>query len=162
MIAGFYSLRAGQIPAGSLKLVLLAWLVSEIVVFSLAAKVLGLGLTVLLTVGSSILGVALLRRLGVEAAQHLRRTMGGAGADSGVVVDGTLTAIGALLLIIPGFVSDAIGLALAAPSIRQAIAARFVAPARSDRSKPVGRKTQPDVIDLSPEDWTVVDKSSRT
>ncbi len=34
------------------------------------------------------------------------------------VLDGTLAGLGAVLLILPGFVSDLVGLALAAPSIR--------------------------------------------
>ncbi|MCW6510189.1 FxsA family protein [Lichenifustis flavocetrariae] len=159
----FYNIRAGQWPLGNLKFLLLGWVVAEVLAFSFAVKLLGLGGTLLLMFATSVLGLTILRRLGLGAAQHLRRTMGMGGAPSEAFVDGSLTALGAVLLILPGFVSDAVGLSLATPSIRQTLAARFLM--RRDGSptqKPMGRKATPDVIDLSPDDWRVVDKSGRS
>ncbi len=161
MIAGIYNLRPGRLPMGSVKLLVLVWLVSEVVAFSFMVKVFGLGLTLLLTLGSTVLGVAMLRRLGMDAAQHLRRTMGQGGAKSDLVVDGSLTALGALLLIIPGFVSGLVGLALASPSVRQTLLSRFVTRDSPPARKPMGRNARPDVIDLSPDDWRVVDRTDR-
>ena len=158
----FYNIRAGQWPLGNLKLLLLGWAVSELLAFSLAVKLIGLGGTLVLMLATSVLGVTILRRVGMGAAQHLRRTMGMGGAPNEAFVDGSLTALGAILLILPGFVSDAVGLSLATPSIRQNLAARFLKPRDGSAPKPMGRKAKPDVIDLSPDDWRVVDKSGRS
>ena len=108
---------------------------------------------------SGCLGFAILRRVGMGAAQHLRRAMASGGAANAAFVDGTLTALGAVLLILPGFVSDAVGLALASPSLRQALAARVLTPGATPER--AARHPSPDVIDLAPEDWRVVDKSGR-
>lgn len=161
MIAGFTNLRISRLPSGSVKIAILAWLIAEVMAFSLAVKTFGLGLTLMISIGLSVLGVAMLRRLGVEAAQHLRRTIGTGRVGGDRIVDGSLTALGALLLIIPGFVSDAVGLALSSPSIRQGLMARFVDSASAMPRKQMARREQPDVIDLSPDDWTVVERPKR-
>lgn len=155
----FFSLGAGRLSFNTLKGVITTWLIGEIVAFALAVKLLGFGLTVLLMFVTSLLGVAMLRRIGLGAAQQLRRSMASGGTSSSAFVDGTLTALGAVLLILPGFVSDAVGLVLATPSLRQALAARFLA----GGTAPVrpAQRGAPDVIDLTPDDWRVVDKTGQ-
>jgi UPF0716 protein FxsA len=155
---GFF-LQFGRWPVTGLKGVVLAWLVAEVLAFCLAIKLLGVGGTVVLGLVTTLLGVATLRRLGLDAARHLRRSMTADRNDA--FVDGTLAALGAVLLIVPGFVSDAMGLALASPSIRQRLATRLVARTVAPGARPSGRPTHPEVIDLSPEDWRVVDKTGR-
>ena len=155
----FLSLGAGRWSLNTLKGVIAAWLIGEVLAFCLAVKLLGLGLTLLAMFGTSLLGFAILRRVGMGAAQHLRRAMASGGAANAAFVDGTLTAVGAVLLILPGFVSDVAGLVLATPSLRQTLAARFLAPGAAPER--TARSRSPDVIDLAPEDWRVVDKSGR-
>jgi UPF0716 protein FxsA len=53
-----------------------------------------------------------------------------------------------VLLVLPGFVSDLVGLALAAPSLRGWIARRF-----APETIVTTRRTPRDVIDLDPQDW---------
>ena len=142
---------------GSVKTLLVGWVLAEVVALVLAIKTLGLGGTILLAIASSLLGILMLRRLGLDAARQLRATMGG-GAPEGDVLDGMLSALGALLLILPGFVSDLAGLALAAPSVRQALAARMGGLVRHTGAR-ARRGSAPDVIDLSPAEWRVVDRS---
>lgn len=149
----------GRWSLNTIKGVVTAWAIGEILAFCLAVKLMGLGTTLLVMFGTSVLGIALLRRIGLEAAREFRRSaMMGGGSNAGFV-DGTLAAFGALLLILPGFVSDAMGLALSTPSIRQAVAGRFlIAGTARPGPGPAPRRAAQDVIDLAPEDWRVVDK----
>lgn len=152
-------LNTGRWPVRSLKGLLAGWLIAEVLAFCLAVKLLGVGGTMLLGLVTTLLGMAMLRRLGLDAARRLRRAMV-SGTSNDDFVDGTLTAVGAVLLIVPGFVSDAAGLALASPSVRQAVAARIV----DQEVRPAaqrGRSANADVIDLSPDDWRIVDKAER-
>ena len=157
----FFSLGGGRWSLNTVKGVVTAWLIGEILAFAIAVKLLGLGLTLLAMFGTSLLGFAILRRIGVGAAQQLRRSMAAGGTANAAFVDGTLTALGAVLLILPGFASDAIGLALATPSLRQALAARLLGSGAAPERATSHRRGSPDVIDLAPEDWRVVDKRGR-
>ncbi|MDX7951439.1 FxsA family protein [Lichenihabitans sp. Uapishka_5] len=159
MIGGLFS--GGLWPVKTVKGVVTAWLIGEIVAFCLAVKLLGLGTTLLVMFGTSLLGMAMLRRIGLDAAQQLRRRMMAPDVARDGFVDGTLTALGAVLLILPGFVSDAAGLALSTPSLRQGLAARLLKQGPLPGSPASVRRPNPDVIDLSPDDWRVVDKSGR-
>ncbi len=157
----FFSLGTGRWSLNTLKGVITAWLIAEILAFCLAVKLLGFGMTMLLMFGTSLVGLSVLRRIGVGAAQQFRRSMSKRGVADTAFIDGTLTALGAVLLILPGFVSDAVGLALATPSIRQGLAARLLMRGDVSDAPERSRRAAPDVIDLSPDDWRVVDKSGR-
>lgn len=147
--------RLYGIPPGSLKMVLGGWLAAEVICLVIVVKSLGIGGAVLLGVISSLVGVFALRRLGLGAARQLRAVASGGAPPEGALLDGMLTAVGALLLILPGFASDLAGLALLAPSTRQLVAARLGGtPARAGRRPgPAG------VIDLAPGEWTVVERT---
>ena len=80
---------------------------------------------VALGVGTTLLGLLDIRRL----VTYLRGRMGWSGEKqaqpSSKLVDGGLQALGAVLLILPGFASDLVGLALKSPPIRGDIAQRL-------------------------------------
>ncbi len=128
------------------------WLFSEIFVFGLVVDAIGLGGAILATLLTSLLGVALLRRLGRTAHDELR-TMLKSGASvrltPGALESGVLAALGGVLLILPGFLSDCVGLALLTPALR-----------RPQRPPPASPE-KPDVIDLSPQDWRRIDEADR-
>ena len=127
---------------------ILAWLALEIGIFWLVVQLLGLLGAVLLGLLTSLAGIAVLRNLGYGAASALRKALDGKELANGRMLDGALTAVGAALLILPGFVSDLAGLALAAPSLRQWLARRFGGPV------PTGKPSAgPSVIDLEPKEW---------
>jgi UPF0716 protein FxsA len=136
------------------------WLAAEGVAFALIVRLFGLVGAILLTILTSFAGIAMLRRLGIAAAWGIRRSLAMKREQRtllsrAAIVDGTLSAIGSILLILPGFVSDFAGLALAAPSIRGWVAARLplvTAPRR--------RQSEPDLVDLSPQEWSRRDDSS--
>ncbi|WP_329114221.1 FxsA family membrane protein [Streptomyces sp. NBC_01465] len=107
-------------------LAIAVWLVLEIWLLTVVASATS-GLTVLLLlVGGFVLGAAVIKRAGRRAFSSLTRTLqqqqsgvaapeGAGGAESGG--NGFLMLSG-LLLMIPGFVSDAVGLLLLLPPVR--------------------------------------------
>ena len=106
-----------------LPVLILLWLVAEVFAFGAIARAAGLGGALLLCLLTSVVGFAMLRRLGISTAWRLQQALAArsheaAGVSRDAVVDGGLAAVGSILLILPGFVSDFVGLALAAPSVR--------------------------------------------
>jgi UPF0716 protein FxsA len=98
---------------------LLAAIAAEIVVFVLVAHWLGVGLALVLLVATSLLGGWLLRREGSRAWRKLREAgLNGrpVGADASRGLPGLLSG---LLLAVPGFITDAVGLALLVPPVRR-------------------------------------------
>jgi UPF0716 protein FxsA len=135
----------------------LIWLLAEILAFYALVHVAGLSGAILLGLLTSVAGFAMLRRLGHGAAKGLKKAIDGEEVAEGAMLDGTLAALGSLLLIIPGFLSDLVGLGLAAPSLRQWLAGRFGAKVLRPRRK----GPNADVIELTPDDWTAIDEPMR-
>ncbi|AJF64111.1 FxsA family membrane protein [Streptomyces vietnamensis] len=107
-----------------------AWLVLEIWLLTVVANAVG-GLTVLLLlVGGAVLGAAVVKRAGRRAFRNLTSTFqqAQAAAQGGVAPSPADRAgaddrngflmLGGLLLMIPGFLSDAAGLLLLIPQVR--------------------------------------------
>jgi UPF0716 protein FxsA len=90
----------------------------ELVVYVLVAQWIGVGWTILATLATSALGWALLARQGTRALADLReraRTRRSPGAELG---NAGLVAAGGLLMVVPGFLSDLIGLLCLLPATR--------------------------------------------
>ncbi|NBE07302.1 FxsA family protein [Paragemmobacter ruber] len=100
---------------------LLAWPLIEIALFVTIGGAIGLWLTLLVVIGTGVLGVALLRRQGLRSAERLRQQMGEMRDPLGAAGDGALRALAALLLILPGFLTDALGALLLVPPLRAAL-----------------------------------------
>jgi UPF0716 protein FxsA len=99
-------------------LLLVAGAVAEVVVFVLVVRWLGAPVAVLLALATSVIGIVLLRREGIRAWRRFRTAVE-AGEPPGVrVADGLVGLVGALMLALPGFVSDVVGLLLVLPPSR--------------------------------------------
>lgn len=130
-------------------------LVAEMVAFVAVCDAIGIGPTVALMLLTSLIGAARLRRSGRDALAGLRAVAEGREARDEVVVDGLLGAAGALLLVLPGFLSDAAGLVLLAPSGRQWARQRL-----GLRGGIAGPRRRPDgILDLGAGDWTRLDST---
>jgi UPF0716 protein FxsA len=91
---------------------------AELVVFILVANWIGVGLTILATLATSALGFVLLGRQGTKALEDLRdraRSRRPAGRELG---DAGLVAAGGLLMVLPGFLGDLLGLLCLLPGTR--------------------------------------------
>ena len=148
--------RRPSLSPGPLTIVLVVWLAGEVLAFVFVASRVGLGGAILIGIATTLIGLMTLRRIGTSAIASLRQAVAGVEPKPGAMLDGSLAALGATLLILPGFLSDLVGLALAAPSIRQWLARRFGAVALP--GQPPRPRTGPSTIDLGPADWQAVNE----
>ena len=88
---------------------------AEIALFVVIGGWIGVWPTLALVVLAAVAGVTILRGRGLSAARALRRPMAGLQP----VADGALIAIAGVLLILPGFLSDAMALLLLIPPLRR-------------------------------------------
>jgi UPF0716 protein FxsA len=144
---------------------LVLWLASELVVFTLVVDQIGLGAAILLGLLTSIAGGSLLKRAGLSALARLRQEAGQNGAavfQGSIALDETLAAIAAVLLLIPGFIPDALGLILALAAPRVWIAGWLrggASQAGPDQPRP---QHGPATIDLEPGEYRTIDEPKRT
>lgn len=90
----------------------------ELAVFFAVAQLIGGWWTLLLVFAFSALGVVLMRRGGVKAGQAMRAAMRTGQMPERHLVDSGLVMLAGLLLFVPGFVTDLIGLLLLLPPVR--------------------------------------------
>ena len=88
------------------------------VIVEVVGEALGLLPTLLLLVVDSIIGAALLRSQGRAAWRRFREALAAGRLPHREVLDGALVILGGALLITPGFLTDALGLALLLPPTR--------------------------------------------
>ncbi|MBD3763976.1 MAG: FxsA family protein [Rhodobacterales bacterium] len=90
-------------------ILLILWPLVEIALFVTLGARLGLFGTLAVVLGTAVLGVALIRRQGAVTPATLRARMA-AGADPGnALADGALIVLAGVLLVLPGFLTDALG-----------------------------------------------------
>lgn len=118
-----------RVLGGRLRLFVGCAVLAELALFVLVASWVGVGWTILASLVTSALGLALLARQGTRALTDLRdraRSRQPAGRELG---DAGLVAIGGLLMVLPGFLGDLVGLCCLLPGTRglvRAVLARFV------------------------------------
>jgi UPF0716 protein FxsA len=136
-------------PVKTIAIGLLVLPVAEIAVFILVADAFGLAMAFILLLAVSFAGVLVLRHVGSGAVTRLRAAAGHA-EITGVSLDGAgiATGLGGILLVVPGFITGALGLLVIFPLSRQWLLAAlrhlFV-----DRRGPPG----PQVVELTPDEW---------
>ncbi|MCZ2850905.1 FxsA family protein [Modestobacter sp. VKM Ac-2978] len=91
---------------------------AEVVVYVLVASWIGLGWTILATLATSALGWALLARQGTKALGELRLRAEEHRAPGRALGDAGLVALGGLLMVLPGFLGDLLGLLCLLPATR--------------------------------------------
>lgn len=94
----------------------------EITGFVLVGQWLGVLATIALVIASSLLGVLVLRSQGISLAQSLRRPRSGDPQRTAKsVLNSTAQVFGGLLLVLPGFITDILGLMLLIPVVRSTL-----------------------------------------
>ncbi|MDR7276043.1 FxsA family protein [Catenuloplanes atrovinosus] len=92
--------------------------VAEIAVFILIAQQIGYLLTILVGMALSIVGAAVLRREGLRGWRRFREAARSGRHPGTEGMDGVVGIIAGLLLSVPGFITDLIGLLLIVPPVR--------------------------------------------
>ncbi|MBX3579299.1 MAG: FxsA family protein [Rhizobiaceae bacterium] len=110
-----------------LPILLLALPILEIAVFIVVGGWIGVLPTLGLTVLATITGAVLLRIQGFGAVQRIRRDVEARRDPGREVAHGAMIMLAGILLLLPGFITDVVGLALFIPAIRD-VAWRFLRP----------------------------------
>lgn len=106
-----------------LLLILIATPIIEIALFIELGGWLGLWPTIGLVIVTAVLGAALLRAQGTAAMARLQQSMAEGGDPRGPMAHGVMILVAGLLMLTPGFFTDAVGFALLIPPVRVAIIA---------------------------------------
>lgn len=131
---------------------LLGLMLAEIAVFVWIGSIVGALAVVLAVVVSGIAGMALIRRQGLKTLNRLRSAMEGRAPASATPGSGVFTVTAGLLLILPGFISDAVALTLLLPPVRKFLAGRlsrhFVFETRSSYRAPSGHVIDAEAVEI--------------
>lgn len=134
----------------------------EIALFIVVGRAIGLFPTLALVIGAALLGSILLRQQGLGVISRMRENIGAGTVPGRAMFDTMIIGLAALLLILPGFLSDGVALLLLIPPVRDwlfAQAARNVTVVETTTSYRYGPNGQPDrsggqkTIDLDGDRW---------
>ena len=117
-------------------LILLAVAVVELVVLLAVGNAIGVLATIGLLVLASLVGAALLRREGIRTVIAFNEALRSRRPPHRELLDGMLIATAGVFIVLPGFVSDAVGLLLLLPPTRALIRRRLLHTAAPSDSVP--------------------------
>lgn len=121
--------------------------IAELYVILQIGSLLGVLPTIALLIFDSVLGAVLLRSQGLAAWRRFTQALAAGRMPGREVIDGALVIFGGALLLTPGFLTDALGLALLIPPTRALLrivlvrrfAGRIVTQATAGATGPMGR-----------------------
>ena len=90
----------------------------EIAIFIKVGQTIGLFPTLALIIGAALLGGLLLRQQGVAVLGQLRNNVNTGRMPGRTIADAMMIGVAALFLVLPGFLSDIVALALLLPPVR--------------------------------------------
>lgn len=96
--------------------------VVELTLLVLIGRWVGIGPTVLIVVGTGLIGGAFARREGLRVLRRARDAWAHGRAPDEGLFGALLVLVGGILLVTPGVITDAIGLALLVPPTRRGVA----------------------------------------
>ncbi len=142
----------------------LALPIIEIALFIKVGQAIGLWPTLALVIGAGVAGMLLLRLQGLQIVGQMRSNMSSGRLPARDIADAMMIGMAALLLVLPGFLSDIVALALLLPPVRgliyDALARRITVVSASSYSgygagvPPQDRRVDgPDVIDLDDDQY---------
>ena len=124
---------------------ILIWLVAELVALAVAVHFWGWLLTLGLGFATSALGLMVLRKAGQDSIAALRQAMDkGTSSPTAIPALGLVRVLSGLFLLLPGLVSDLVGLLLLIP---------FIGKLLPSVSTGHGQRTQDGIVDLDPDEW---------
>ncbi|MCE7793368.1 membrane protein FxsA [Salipaludibacillus sp. CUR1] len=90
----------------------------EIGVLILSGNTIGIPITILLIILTGVLGAALAKKEGLNAIRTAQLQASQGQVPSGVLLDGICILVGGVVLLTPGFITDALGFFLLIPQTR--------------------------------------------
>lgn len=91
-------------------LTLVVYMFAEIATFILVGKGLGVFGTLLLIIATSVLGIFVIKNKGLKSFQSIKQSIAQGQPPGVAVIEAFMVFIGGVLLIVPGFITDIIGL----------------------------------------------------
>jgi UPF0716 protein FxsA len=133
----------------------------EIALFIKVGQTIGLFPTLALVIGAAVLGGLLLRVQGMAVLGQLRNNVNAGRLPGKTIADTMMIGLAALFLVLPGFLSDIVALALLIPAVRSAIYGALASRVTvvntgttyGDHVEPGRRMPGPDTIDLDDDDY---------
>ena len=116
---------------GLIPLILIIVPIIEITLFVQIGGAIGLGWTLLVILATAMLGARAIRRQGIDALARAQAQMATGKPPVGEIVHGVLILMAGILLLTPGFTTDALGFLLLFPATRLLVlelAAGFILP----------------------------------
>lgn len=98
----------------------------EVVVFMKVGGAIGASWTILLTIGTAILGAVLVRTQGIRTLFSVKDQLAQGQLPASTMAEGLILLVCGAFLLVPGFISDTIGFLGLIPSIRQSVANSIV------------------------------------
>ena len=142
-------------------LVFVTFVLAEIAGFILVGKAIGVLATLGLVLFGMVAGSMLLRRQGFSTLTKVQADLAAGRAPARPLAEGAVSAAAALLIMVPGFVTDIVGIALLIPAVRaalwRAIRRKVQVVGSVERNAPA--PSRPAVIDL---DRSEYDAQGRT
>lgn len=107
--------------------------IAEIAVFIMVGDIIGALPTILIIILTAIIGATLLKRQGIAALSRLKRDVENNKVPAGAIGETLAVAVAGILLLTPGFITDAVGFALFVPSFRRWLGRRITGSIRMER-----------------------------
>lgn len=136
-----------------LRLLIIALLLAEIAGFVVVGDAIGVAATLALVLVAMLAGILLLRRQGVATLMSIREGVAAGRLPARPLFDGAVLTIAALLMIVPGFISDLVGILFFIPAVRDTIWRRL---ARRVKVRSVRHDFRPatgSVVELEPGEY---------
>jgi len=131
-------------------LLFLCWPFLEIAGFIYVGEHIGILATIALTLLSMVAGAILLRLQGIAVLQKMQTELRAGRVPAAQLGHAALIAFAGLCLLVPGFVSDIIGLLLFLPPVRSLV---LMLVTRNIHVVVRSATVRTRVVDLDPEDW---------
>jgi len=134
----------------------------EIAGFIVVGKAIGVWATLALVILSAFAGLIILRAIGLGMFRKLSASRQSGVAPAEDIVQGVMLGLAGVLLFLPGFITDVIGLLLLLPFVRKAIWSKFAAnivvasnfsQSRQWSGGTRSQSSRPDVVDLDDTDF---------
>ncbi|MDU1844275.1 MAG: FxsA family protein [Niallia nealsonii] len=91
----------------------------ELIIFLLAGNIIGIIETLIIVIGTGILGGILLKKQGLKAIRNVQVQLNQGIMPGDAILDSFCVLVGGLLLLFPGFLTDIVGVIILFPPTRR-------------------------------------------